>query len=147
MTILINCVYYYLINILNHNFLTCAKAETVCIRVNREKFQTHAMTLSLIGQCPMSKSCKIFPYTTVYFELSCTKTHTHTQTHTRTHTDRHEYSIYLQLVNRNYNDISSNKTMTMISVIGNQFNLQARENCISLQQISLQPCLFQCRPF
>ena len=33
--------------------------------------------------------------------------------------------------------------MTMISVIGNQFNLQARENCISLQQISLQPFLFQ----
>ena len=37
--------------------------------------------------------------------------------------------------------------MTMISVIGNQFKLQARENCISLQQISLQPFLFQCRPF
>ena len=117
------------------------------------------MTLSLIGQCSMSKSCKLFPYTTVpvcssfkwieplFFELSCTKTHTHTDTHTHTHTDRHEYSIYLQLVNRNYNDISNNKTMTRIYVIGNQFNLQAKENCISLQQISLQPFFFQCWPF
>ena len=41
---------------LNHNFLTCEKAEildlTVCIVVNGEKFQSHAVTLTLIRQCP-----------------------------------------------------------------------------------------------
>ena len=45
MMILINLVKYYLINnLLNHNFLTCAKAEIqdliVCIVVNGEKFQS-----------------------------------------------------------------------------------------------------------
>ena len=42
---------------LNHNFLTCAKAEikdlTVCIVVNGEKFQSHHVTLALIGECPI----------------------------------------------------------------------------------------------
>ena len=54
---------------LNHNFLTCAKAEiwalTVCIVVNGEKFQSHAVTLTLIGQCPMSNSSELFSYTTI----------------------------------------------------------------------------------
>ena len=93
---------------LNRNFLTCAKAEiwalTVCIVVNGEKFQSHALTLTLIGQCPMSNSSELFSYTTIcssfksteplFFELSCTQTHrqtdrrtdgrTHRQTHTQT---------------------------------------------------------------
>ena len=86
---------------LNHNFLTCAKAEiwalTVCIVVNGEKFQSHAMALTLIGQCPMSNLSELFSYTTIcssfksieplFFELSCT----HRQTDR--HTDTHEYSI------------------------------------------------------
>ena len=72
---------------------------SVCIVVN-EKFQNHAMTLTLIGQCPMSSS-ELFSYTTIcssfksieplFFELSCT--HTQTDTHTDRHTDGHEYSI------------------------------------------------------
>ena len=101
---------------LNHNFLICAKGEiwalTVCIVVNGEKF--HAVTLTLIRQCPMSNSSELFSYTTIslksikplFFELSCTQTHRHTdrqtprQTDGRTdrqtdrHTDGHEYSIF-----------------------------------------------------
>ena len=54
---------------LNHNFLTCAKAEiwalTVCIVENGEKFQSHAVTLTLIGKCPMSNSSELFSYTTI----------------------------------------------------------------------------------
>ena len=92
---------------LNHNFLTCAKAEiwalTVSIVVNGEKFLSHAVTLTLIRQCPMSNSCELFSYTTIgssfkwieplFFELSCTQTHRHTHTQTETQTDGHEYSI------------------------------------------------------
>ena len=86
---------------LHHNFLTCAKAEiwalTVCIVVNGEKFQSHAvtLTLTLIGQCPMLNSSELFSYTTIcssfkwieplFFELSCTQTDRHT--------DKHEYSL------------------------------------------------------
>ena len=59
-TILISLVYCYLINRHNSNFLTCAKAEkydlTVCIVVNEEKVQTQAVTLTLIGQCPIWNS-------------------------------------------------------------------------------------------
>ena len=92
---------------LNHNFLTCTKAEiwalTVCIVVNGEIFKIHAVTLTLIGQCPMSNSSELFSYTTIcssfrwieqlFFELSCTQTHTQTdrqtdrQTPTHTQTD------------------------------------------------------------
>ena len=92
---------------LNHNFLTCAKAEiwalTVCIVVNGEKFQSHAVTLTLIGQCPMSNSSELFSYTTIcssfkwieplFFELSCTQTDRQTGTKTDRHTDNDEYSI------------------------------------------------------
>ena len=53
---------------LKHNFLTRAKTEilalTVCIVVKGEKFQSHAVTLTLIGQCPMSNSSKLFSNTT-----------------------------------------------------------------------------------
>ena len=86
-----------MINRLNHNFLSCAKAEiwalTVCIVVNG-----HAVTLTLIGQCLMSNSSELFSYTTVcssftsieplFFELSCTQTdrQTHRQTHRQTDT-------------------------------------------------------------
>ena len=73
---------------LNHNFLTCATAKiwdlTFCIVVNGEKFQSHAVTLTLIGQCPMSNLSELFSYTTIcssfksieplFFELSCTQT-------------------------------------------------------------------------
>ena len=61
-----------------------------------EKFQSHAVTLTLIGQCPMSNSSELFSYTTIcsslkwieplFFELSCTQTDTQTHTHTDTHT-------------------------------------------------------------
>ena len=67
----------------------------------------HAMTLTVIRQCPMSE---LFSYTTIcssfkwieplFFELSCTQTHTHTDrqkdrhdTQTDRHTEGHEYSI------------------------------------------------------
>ena len=69
-----NCNFFYRIqgnldDVKNHNFLTCAKVEiwalTVCIVVNREKFQSHALTLTLIGQCPMSNSSELFSYTTI----------------------------------------------------------------------------------
>ena len=68
-------------------------ALTVCIVINGEKFRSHAVTLTLIGQCPMSNS-ELFSYTTIcssfksteplFIELSCTQTDRHT--------DKHEYS-------------------------------------------------------
>ena len=68
----------------NHNFLTCFKAE-ICTVVNGE-FQSPAVTLTLIRQCPMSIWSEIFSYTTIcssfkwikplFFELSCTQAHT-----------------------------------------------------------------------
>ena len=71
--------------------------------VNGEKFQSHAVTLTLIGQCPMSNLSELFSYTTIclsfksieplFFELSCTQTDRQTDTHTDTHTDGDEYSI------------------------------------------------------
>ena len=83
---------------LNHNFLTCAKAEiwalTVCIVVNGEKFQSHAVTLTLIGQCPMSNSSELFSYTTICSSFKSIEPlflsyhvhrHTHRQTDTHTH--------------------------------------------------------------
>ena len=97
---------------MNHNFLTCAL--TVCIVVNGEKIQSHAVTFTLTTQCPMSNLSEIFSYTTIYssfkwieplfFELSCTHTrmcthtrthmhiHTHTHTHMYTHTHTHTYT-------------------------------------------------------
>ena len=64
-----------------------------------EKFQSHAVTLTLIEQCPMSNSSELFSYTIrcssfkwiepLFFELSCTQT----ERQTHTHTDGHEYSI------------------------------------------------------
>ena len=75
---------------LNHNFLTCAKAEikdlTVCIVVNGEKFQSHDVTLTLIRQRPMSNSSELFLCT-----RTCVHTHTRTQTHARTQTHTHTY--------------------------------------------------------
>ena len=75
----------------------------VCIVVNGEKFQSHAVTLTLIGQCPMSNSSELFRYTTIsssfkwieplFFELSCTQTYRHTDTQIHRQTDGHEYSI------------------------------------------------------
>ena len=92
-------------------FLACAKVElwdlTVCIEVNGDKFQSRAVTLTLIRLCPLSNLSDIFLYTTTYsnfmfldqllFELSCKNTHghmhTHTHTNTHTHRDSDEYSI------------------------------------------------------
>ena len=59
-------------------------------------FQSHTMTLTLIRQCPVLNSYKLFSYATIctsfkwieplFFALSCTKTQTHTQLHTHQHT-------------------------------------------------------------
>ena len=35
------------------------------ILVNGEKFQSHAVTVTLIGQCPISNSSKLFLYTII----------------------------------------------------------------------------------
>ena len=73
---------------------------TVCIVVNGD-----AVTLTLIGQCPMLNSAEPVSYTSIcssfkwieplFFELSCTQTdtQTHRQTQTHRHTNGHEYSI------------------------------------------------------
>ena len=83
---------------LNINFLACTKVELwdliVCIAVNGEKFQSRAMTLTLVWRCPISNLSKIFSYTMMYsnftfiyqllFELSCKNTETprkHGNTH------------------------------------------------------------------
>ena len=87
-------------DILNHNFLTCAKAEiwalTVCIVAIGEKCQSHAMTLTLIGQCPMSNSSELFSYTTICSSFKSIEPlflsyHVHRQTDR--HTDGDKYSI------------------------------------------------------
>ena len=72
---------------------------TLCIVVNGEKFQSHAVTLTLLGQWPVLNSSELFSYTAIcssfkwieplFFELSCTQTDRHTETHT----DRHGYYI------------------------------------------------------
>ena len=94
---------------LNHNFLTCSKAKiydlTVCIVVNGEKFQSHAMTLTLIGQCPMSNLSELFSYTTICLSfkwivpLFCIflsyRVHRHTHTHRNTHTQKHRQTRVL----------------------------------------------------
>ena len=53
-------------DMLDHILLICAKAEikdlTVCIVGNVENFRSHAMTLTLIGQCPMLNSFELFSY-------------------------------------------------------------------------------------
>ena len=75
--------------------------------VNGEKIQSYTVTLTLIGQCPMSNSSELFSYTTVcssftsieplFFELSCTQTDRQTDRQPDRQTDRHtdndEYSI------------------------------------------------------
>ena len=99
---------------LNISRPSCTKVElwdlTVCIVivVNGEKFQSHAVTLTLVRQCPVSNLSEIFSYTTMYsnfmfldrllLELSCknteTRKHTHTHTHTQhTHTHTHTQTL------------------------------------------------------
>ena len=88
------------VTILKH-FLLRYRHLTVCIC---GKWRKILKTLTLIGQCPMSKSSELFPYPTTYscfklihplfFELSCTQTDTHTA---------RMITLYLQLINRNYN--------------------------------------------
>ena len=86
---------------LNISFLACTKVELwdliVCIAVNGEKFQSRAMTLTLVWQCLISNLSEIFAYTMMYsnfmfidrllFELSCKNP--------ETHTDCDEYSIMM----------------------------------------------------
>ena len=107
-----NLVYYYLINRHTYSHLPnmCQSWDIgLCSVVNGEKFQCHAATLTLIGQCPTLNSFELFSFTRVclifkwieplFFELSCTQTDTHTDLTDR-QTDRHECSI---VFNRNYN--------------------------------------------
>ena len=68
--------------------------------VNREKI--HAVTLTLLGQCPMLNSSELFSYTTIcfiyykfqewieplFFELSCTQTDTQADAQIDRHTQR-----------------------------------------------------------
>ena len=82
MIILINLVEYYPINRLPNlacNFLTCAKAEikdlTVCIVENEEKFQSHAMTMTLIGHLFSSKH--LFCSVSFLIEIPLTQILTH----------------------------------------------------------------------
>ena len=87
---------------------------TVCIVVNGEKFQSHAVTLTLIGQCPMSNSSELFPYTTIcssfkwieplFFELPCTQTDRHT--------DGDEYSIVAVIAMNGVNPAVANTEVT-----------------------------------
>ena len=92
----------------------CAKAEkwalTVCIVVNGEKFQSHAVTLTLMHNaqcrtCPssfhilqyvqVSSGLKHYCLSYDVHRLTDTHTHTHTQKDRQTdsQTDGHEYSI------------------------------------------------------
>ena len=97
---------------LNISLLACTKVELwdliVCIPVNGEKYQSRAVTLTLIQQCPLSNLSEIFSYTTMYynfmfldqlyFELLCKK---HTCTRMHTHKDSEEYSIVAFCKNTN----------------------------------------------
>ena len=53
-----------LIRMLDISFLACTKVElwdlTVCIVVNGEKFQSRAVTLSLVRQCPILNLTEMF---------------------------------------------------------------------------------------
>ena len=78
---------------LNISFLACTKVELwdliVCIAVNGEKFQSRAMTLTLVRRCPVSNLSEIFSYKNfvfiyrLLFELS--HKNTETQKHGNTH--------------------------------------------------------------
>ena len=60
-------------NMLNISFPACSKVELwdliVCIVVNEEKIRSHAVTLTLVQQCPISIFTEIFSYTTMYSNL------------------------------------------------------------------------------
>ena len=47
---------------------------TICIVVNGKRFQNHAVTLTLIGQCPMSNSSELFSCTTICLSFKWTQT-------------------------------------------------------------------------
>ena len=82
----------------NLSFLACTKVEkwdlTVCIAVNGEKFQSRAVTFTLVQQCSISNLSELFSYTTTYlnfmflarflFELSCKNRETRKQGNTET---------------------------------------------------------------
>ena len=68
----------------------------------RKKFQSHAVTLTLIRQCPISNTSELFSYTTICSRFKWTEAlffsyhvhrhthiarHIHTHTHTYTQTD------------------------------------------------------------
>ena len=85
---------------LNISFLACTKVELwdliVCIALNGEKFQSGAVTLTLVWQCPISNLFEMFhilqcipiscSYIDYFFELSCKNTEI--QNHGNTHTHR-----------------------------------------------------------
>ena len=50
-------------------------SKTVCIVVNGEKFQSHAVTLTLFGQCPMSNLSELFPHTAICVHISSEMTY------------------------------------------------------------------------
>ena len=93
------------------SILACTKVELwdliVCIAVNGEKFQSRAITLTLVRQCPISNLSEIFSYNTMYsnflfidrlhFELSGKNTEKWKHRSTETHRDSDEQ-------NRNYYD-------------------------------------------
>ena len=58
-----------------------------------KKFQSPAVTLTLIGQCQMSNSSKLFPYTKICSSFKWTEALFLVIVYTDTHTDRQEYSI------------------------------------------------------
>ena len=78
--------------------LTCAKAEikdlTVCIVVNGEKCQSHAVTLTLIGQCPMSNSSELFSLLQYVQVSSGFNQFLSYHVHTHTHSPRHTHTNY-----------------------------------------------------
>ena len=59
---------------LNISFLACTKVDlldlTVSIVVNGEKFQSSAVTLTFVPQCPISNLSEIFSNTTC-IQISC----------------------------------------------------------------------------
>ena len=63
---------------------------TVCIVVNGEKFQSHTVTLTLTGQCPMSNSSDLFPYTTVCSSFKWIEPFFLVIVYTDKQTDRHQ---------------------------------------------------------
>ena len=107
---------------------------TVCIAVNGKKFQSQTVTLTLIGQCPMSNSSEDFSYCTVYsnfkildhlfFELSCLHTDRQTDTKTDRQTDRQRRQVlYTCGLNRKYNKLCTNIYNKVKNIMSSNHNV------------------------